>query len=271
MSGFAINWLNLREAADLRARDGELLSRACQWLKDSDKDPVVVDIGAGTGSTLRAFTETEIAANRSLTWRLVDHDASLLAEARRRYGESHTLETLELDLTKLDELPLQGARLVTASALFDLVSSAFIADLVNLLVAQNEGQPIGLYAALTYNGATRWEPPHPLDRQVLAALNHDQRRDKGFGPALGPDAANAMQQQFEQAGFRVWAADSDWVLGEADIELTGEFIAGIGRALADHALVDSQELQEWVLFRHSNLESGSCVVGHTDLLVLPGA
>jgi hypothetical protein len=79
-----------------------------------------------------------------------------------------------------------------------------------------------------------------------------------------------MLPQFEQAGFRVWAADSDWVLGKADTALTGEFISGIGWALADHALLDNEELQEWVLFRHSHLESGSCVVGHTDLLILPG-
>lgn len=266
MSGFAINWLNLREVADLRARDADLLARAKDWLAGGEPNPVVVDLGAGTGSTLRAFSEAEPIA---LTWRLVDQDKVLLEEAQRRHGESHSLEAVPLDLTRLDELPLDNARLVSASALFDLVSAPFVDSLVDLLSEQNKKQPLGLYAALTYNGVTNWTPAHPLDKPVLDALNADQLRDKGFGPALGPGASDYMEQQFRNAGFQVFRAQSPWLLGETDSALLTEFIAGIGAALKSKAELDAEALADWVQFRQAHVPDGHCEVGHTDLLILP--
>ena len=65
MSGFSTDWLDLREDADRRARDRQLLVRARQWLHrdvPATQAPVVVDLGAGTGSTLRAFDNSDSSA-----------------------------------------------------------------------------------------------------------------------------------------------------------------------------------------------------------------
>ena len=132
MSRFSMDWLNLREAADLRARNADLMSQAARWLEtgsSSAAGQTVVDLGAGTGSTLRAFSSLASPVRKSLVWRLVDYDVELLAEARRRHGGSYLLETVALDLSDIASLPLQGARLITASALFDLVSGQFIENL----------------------------------------------------------------------------------------------------------------------------------------------
>ena len=115
MSGFSIDWLNLREPADRRARNDGLLDQARQWLDTNatTAGATVVDLGAGTGATVRALTTADGEDHRSLNWRLVDNDPVVLAEASRRHGGSHQVATYELDLTDIDKLPLQGARLVS--------------------------------------------------------------------------------------------------------------------------------------------------------------
>lgn len=266
MSGFSIDWLDLREAADRRARDQGLKDQALKWLETAP-DPVAVDLGAGTGSTLRQLTSSN---PKTLTWRLVDNDTTLLDEAVRRHGETHRIEPCKADLATLTSLPLQGARLVTASALFDLVSENFLDALATTLKAQNQQQPIGLYAALNYDGATQWTPQHPLDDAVLAAFNQDQRTDKGFGLALGPDSGAVMQRLFTEAGFQVFTASSPWVLDGADEAMVSALITGIAAAVADHPDIDASALADWVQFRQANTATGTCSVGHTDVLALPG-
>ena len=264
MSGFAIAWLDLREGADRRARDAALAGAALQWLRQHGgaTSPIVVDLGAGTGSTLRALS----GAGDSL-WRLVDHDASLLVEALKRHGRQCVIEDYQADLAAIAELPLGGATLVTASALFDLVSAGF----VERLVARLAGQRTALYAALNYDGITAWTPVHPLDEVVLAAFNRDQRRDKGLGPALGPDAVAYLRAALEQVGFSVQVAVSPWRLGPADQALVAELVRGSAAAVAEGYGLDAAQLQAWQEFRLAHAGYGSCIVGHLDLLALPPA
>ena len=272
MSGFSIDWLDLREAADRRARDDKLLKQARKWLTSSfalETEKTVVDFGAGTGSTLRAFAHASKTDQQALYWRLVDQDAELLAQARLRHGHSQRLETYELDLAEISALPLADAHLITASALFDLVSADFVDALVVALQSQ---QPrAGLYAALNYDGTTIWTPAHPLDEAVLDAFNRDQQRDKGFGVALGPEAGTYVERVFIRSGFKVITAKSPWVLDGADSKLLDALISGIGDAVAQDSILDATSLQDWIQFRKANIDTGTCIVGHTDLLALPDA
>lgn len=270
MTGFSIDWLDLREEADRRARDSELLARARDWLagdRPSANDPLVVDLGAGTGATLRAFTQTERSPP---SWRLVDHDEALLEAARRRHGDQQQIETCRMDLSRVATLPLDDARLVTASALFDLVSAGFVFELAARLRGRSQCSPVGLYAALSYDGTTRWTPVHPLDDSVLNAFNNDQHEDKGFGPALGPGASDFMQMVFSRImGYTVYTAGSPWILDGSDNRLVNALIDGIAAAVAQSPHVDAASLEDWTRFRRSQVASGTCTVGHTDLLALP--
>jgi len=179
------------------------------------------------------------------------------------------METFKQDLTLVSELPLKGARLVTASALFDLVSAPFVNALVTTLQERPLKNPIGLYAALNYDGTTEWTPSHPLDNTVLAAFNRDQQRDKGLGPALGPNATNYLERRFTQASFEVISAPSPWTLDGSDNALVAELIKGIAAAVADDPALDTKALQAWNEFRLNHADTGSCVVGHRDTLALP--
>lgn len=258
MSGFSSAWLALREAADRTARDGDL-ARAAAGFASGRPDPLVVDLGSGTGSTLRALAPL---LDRTVRWRLVDMDAALLAEAAERSGPGG-VETVAADLSR-DPLPLAGAALVTSSALLDLSSASF----VERLVATAASHRAAVYAALDYDGTTAWDPVHSMDAAVLAAFNRDQRRDKGFGPALGPEASGTLAGLLERAGYDVRTAASPWRLGPADAQLVRALAAGIAAAVAP--ALDEAAVDDWLAFRLEAAGDGTAVVGHVDVLGLPG-
>ena len=271
MSGFSIEWLNLREASDRRARDRHLLKTAANWLNNlKAKDKVIVDLGSGTGSTIRGL-QRYTTLTPSIQWRLIDNDPELLAEAIRRHSEDYSIESFLVDLSATQKLPLESVSLITASALLDLVSSNFIRDLCQLIKEKNEGRPLGFYSALNYDGCIKWTPFHPLDASILMNFNADQRRNKGFGPALGPDATDFLTRQFHCAKFQCLSAKSPWLLGSADYLLTESLINGIsGVAIQTDGLTKS-DILNWKKFRIQHVRTGTCFLGHTDILVLPNS
>ncbi|MET0356811.1 MAG: class I SAM-dependent methyltransferase, partial [Cellvibrio sp.] len=229
MTGFSIDWLDLREPADNNARDKSLALQALQWVQKNhpNQNNILVDLGSGTGSSLRALTAFGVG---SFVWRLVDNDGQLLDEALRRHGRNFIIEDYQSDLNIVNELPLKGANLVTASALFDLVSPEFVAAIAKQISTQHTA----LYAALNYDGKTEWNPVHPLDAVVLDAFNQDQLRDKGFGPALGPNATEYLKTIFQASGYEVFIADSPWNLTGKDHLLVNALIQGIANAVKEN-------------------------------------
>ena len=127
---------------------------------------------------------------------------------------------------------------------------------------------MGLYSALNYDGHIEWTPFHPLDRRILDSFNTDQRGDKGFGLALGPDAAKFLQTQFEASEFEVFSASSPWRLNPSDKTLTNSLIDGIATVALQSSSLTNSEVMEWKEFRMKNVKSCSCFVGHIDVLVL---
>ena len=271
MSGFSIEWLNLREASDHKARDRHLLKTAANWLNDlKSKDKVIVDLGTGTGSTIRGLQRHTTLAP-SIQWRLVDNDPELLAEAVHRHSKEYSIESFLVDLSATQKLPLESASLITASALLDLVSSNFIRDLCQLIKEKNEGRPLGFYSALNYDGCIKWTPFHPLDAAILMNFNTDQSRDKGFGPALGPDATDFLKTQFDSTKFQCLSAKSPWLLGSADYLLAESLINGISDVAIQTDGLTNSDIQDWKTFRIKNVRTGTCYLGHTDILVLPNS
>lgn len=250
---FALDWLDLREPADRAARDRDLLERARAYLA-ADENPLAVDLGAGSGATVRAF-----GGRPPMRWRLVDNDTTLLAAAQR-CGPDVT--TVHADLRDLDDLPLADARLVTASALFDLTGAAWIAALVGRLAAVG----VGLYAALTYDGRLVWEPADAEDAAIAVAFNRHQDADKGLGQALGPAAGAHLAAALRAEDYRVRIASSPWRLGPAEAALQQALLSGIAQAAAETGF---EGAAAWRQRRVATLSSGSLLVGHVDVLALP--
>ena len=120
------------------------------------------------------------------------------------------VEFRRADLARdLDAALGPSANLVTASALFDLVSAQSIAALAAAVADRKSA----FYTVLTYDGDQRWTPEHEADAMMVEAFHAHQRRDKGFGPAAGPDAPDALSEAFSGAGYAVSEGDSAWRLG----------------------------------------------------------
>lgn len=243
----------MREPVDHASRDPGLLARAVAC---AGQDAVVVDLGSGTGSTARAFAP---AVGDGWQWRFVDGEPELLEIAQARHPGS---EQVILDLRDIDQLPLEGVALVTASALLDLMPLDWVTGLAGKL--QTAGIPF--YAALSYNGIMRWSPPHAADDDVTDAFNRHQRSDKGIGAALGPTAAESTAQVFEQHGFDVFRGDSPWTLGASEGALHQELLVGIGNAAAE---AGSAQARDWVADRLADVPQSAGYIGHTDILALP--
>lgn len=252
--GFDADWLFLREPADHAARDKALLAAAVEAAGPS---PVILDIGCGTGSTIRAFGDRLGASAR---WRLVDNDPILLERASA--ATQNAVETVLMDIRDAEALPLDGVTLVTASALLDLVSD----DWLSRLAATLKTRGIPLYAALTYDGLMRWEPEMPEDTDITQAFNRHQQQDKGFGIALGPDAHARAVEHFVGAGYETREASSPWLLGEGTERLREEFTVGVARAAGE---AGADRASSWAEQRIKPSGSTMIEVGHRDLLATP--
>jgi len=105
---------------------------------------------------------------------------------------------------------------------------------------------------------------------VIAAVNRHQRTDKGFGPALGPDAARTAPERFRRAGFAVLEGRSDWRFGVDDRDIQIEMLAGWARAAGEIG-VDPSILEGWLCERRDHVVAGRSRmrVGHVDFFARP--
>jgi hypothetical protein len=287
MTGFSTAWLRLREPFDHLARAAasaalDLPSHAAAWRAAG---PVlqVVDLACGSGANLRELAPRLGGVQR---WRLVDHDPALLAavpQALAEWAGSHgyrfstggtlqvagpgfsaeaTCEPLDLarDLGRLD---LRSTQLVTASALLDLVSAPWL----QALTTHAQGTAAALLFALNVDGRLQWDPADPDDAFVHECFSRHQRRDKGFGPALGPEAAAAAQALWAAAGYQVRQARSDWVIdGAASAAMQSTMVEGAATAAIEQDPGARARIQAWQARRLACAGAGRLQVGHVDLI-----
>jgi hypothetical protein len=264
MSGFSADWLTLRESADTAARSPAVLQSLRAHFAEHNA-VCVCDLGSGTGAAVAAFDAYLPARQR---WQLADDDAANLAAAKRlRETDIVTVEPVLADLSA--SLAPWGAdcQLVTATALFDLASPAWITGLVERLAADR----LPLLATLTYDGVQSFSASHSADAAMLAAFNRHQRLNKGLGgPAAGPDGAAVLAGALEAQGYRLTRAASPWRLGgRQDAAMIAAVLAGWAKAVADAGFVDAGTVRDW---RETHLErADSLTVGHWDLFAIPGS
>jgi SAM-dependent methyltransferase len=263
VESFSAEWLALREPADTAARS-ESLTRLVGDRLSLRGRARAIDLACGTGANVRYLAGRLPLA---MAWTLVDHDQALLDEARRRLrqgplGDDYALTARRFDLSPLDATIVMGHDLVTAAAFLDLVSAAWIQDLAK---ACRDADAVVLIA-LTFDGRMECTPPHPDDELVRGLVLRHQRRDKGFGPALGPDAVSVAEACFATEGFAVRTAHSDWVLESP--RLQRELVTGWGRAAAEIDPALTTRIAAWEQRRLAHvLEGRSRIrVGHRDLV-----
>lgn len=287
MSNFSLAWLRLRESADLAARDPSLARRFAAALPH-DRPTRVIDLASGSGANARALLP-RLGGDQE--WSLIDRDRALLAaqseefatwsrhqgypiaagggriaiDARRARWQLHAVPLdLAHDVASLEEI---AADAFTAAAFFDLVSPAWLEHLAAIVAKQRAA----MLAVLTVDGRREWAPLIEEDAVVARAFAQHQRRDKGFGPALGGAAPALLEKLFGERGYRIERAASDWRLGSSDPALLGALIAGEVMAARDAAPGKAAEIGRWEERRREHLAAGQLrlSVGHCDLLALP--
>ncbi len=309
-AGFSADWLHQREPFDAAARDGAaprlaLDARLAAWRPPAGAPLRVIDLACGTGANLRWLAPRLGGAQE---WLVVDHDAALLRRwpgclAARKGGNGGKGGTIgesgesgngrdgsnggtlqfsstgfhaeivrrRLDLTQaLESLPWHSARLVTGSALLDLVSAAWL----QRLVAVTATARVALMMALSVDGRHRWTPGDADDAAVAALFGAHQQRDKGFdGPALGAAAAPALLLALRRCGYRVHSARSDWLLdGRHDLQARAvqrALIDGMARAALEQAPASTALVQAWRQRRQVLAPRSVLRIGHLDVLALP--
>ena len=281
MSGFAASWLTLREPYDHAARSPALADRFAATLGHA---PRLLDLACGTGSNLRYLAPRIPGAQR---WLCVDHDPALLEAARvavqdwshglgwrycgdgdhlrlARAGGELSVEFAARDLVRSGLPGNGGIAGLSASALLDLTSAAWL----DRFAARCRGTP--LLIALSFDGRLLFEPAAPEDEEICRRFLAHQHTDKGFGRALGPDAAAHLAERLAAAGCAVTLEAADWRLGPADEALLRATLTGIVAAARE--IAQDPRLEHWATLRGQQLADGELrlTVGHVDLLALPG-
>jgi methyltransferase family protein len=259
VSGFSAEWLALREPIDWRSRSALVTEMVASRLP-RERAVRAVDLAAGTGSNTRFLARSLPAAQ---DWLLVDHDTSLLERARQNAGVA--IHTRVADLSHVNELRelVSGRDLVTASALLDLVSEAWL----DAVCSTCQRQRSAVLFALSYDGRMTCSPEEPEDQLVRSLVNRHQRTEKDFGRALGPDASARASNILESLGYEVVRDRSDWVLDRESDELQRQLIEGWAEAATAIAPAEAELIDGWRLRRIGHVGAGrsSMTVGHEDL------
>lgn len=308
-AGFTAGWLQQREPFDALARNTaaprlQLQARLAGIRPPGGAAFRVIDLACGTGANLRWLAPV---IGGSQQWLVVDHDAALLQhwpqavagqQAGQHAGQLAVSEgpapegrgdfqgralqlsgdgfqaavvRQRLDLARsMDDLPWRSATLVTASALLDLVSAAWLQQ----LVATVTDARAALLVALSVDGRHAWSPADPDDAAIAASFAAHQRRDKGFGgPALGAAAAPALVEALRAAGYQVHSARSDWRLdgreGAAALAMQQAMVDGLGVAAQEQAPATAACVRRWQQRRRALAARSTLQVGHLDVLALP--
>ena len=263
------DWLTLREPADAAARARDLVEQVTGRLPQTDRQ-VIHDLACGTGSMGRWLAPQ---LNGAQHWVVHDRDPDLLAAARAdrpgpaRDGGAVSLETRQSDITWLGADELDGAALIVASALLDMLTGEELARLVAVCVEAS----CPVLITLSVVGRVELTPADPLDLRVAAAFNDHQRRMTARGRLLGPDAVAAAGEQFRRHGAEVIVRRSPWRLGALHPGLAAEWFAGWLAAACEQQEELDASTRAYARRRLAEAGAGRLAVTleHADLLVLP--
>jgi hypothetical protein len=291
MNAFSADWLALREPFDREARAAACasfdLGGLAARLRGEASALTVLDLACGTGANLR---ELAPRLGGVQCWTLVDHDPRLLAAMPGKFAPwaraaglsmdtkgsrlcfEGSASTVEVEMMRCDlAQPLDAAlagrhRLITASALLDLVPARWI----DALAVRAREVEAALLFALSVDGSALWQPGLRDDDGVDRLFAAHQRRDKGFGPALGGDAVQFAATRLSSLGYEVTQAASDWHIdgrdGAHSVAMLRAMVEGRAAAAIEQDPSAAPWIRAWTAQRLDGVERTTLRVGHRDLL-----
>lgn len=232
-----VRYLDAKESVDDRARNRRVvaeLQRCCP------STPSVFDAGCGTGVALRRLREWGLDP---ATYHGVDQDDRLIEVARERFGAA---ESAESESARTASARAASERAESAAESADISATEFTAgdavavaqevaathppaDRPDLLVAQSflDLVPVEdalgtftdalapgglLYAPLTFDGVTNFQPDHPADSVVERQYHRSIDAVAGRDTHAGRHAVTALQRA---PGDLLAVGGSDWIVRPA--------------------------------------------------------
>lgn len=269
MSGFSVDWLQMREPYDHAARSAALVDGLALALP-GDRPVKLLELAVGYGSGPR-FVAPRLKVAQS--WTVVDHDPALLAALESTLDDGplalHTVQTRQLDLRDLGVLDIEADAVLT-QALIDLVSREWLVNLADWITTRR----IPFLAALTVDGRITWDPIDDRDAEVHAAFRAHQLGDRGFGVSPGHRAAPVMAGLLTTRGYQVTLERADWRIPASASDMLEAMARGIAHAATEAAVAggtNPQQVAAWLDGKIAAVGAGSVSleVGHLDLLAVP--
>ena len=254
----------------------------------------MVDLACGTGANLRELGARGWAVRSAGCWSITTRNCWPPCRQRSRPGRAvqglalrgagdgwridgpdwqAEVRLQRLDLSRqLALLPWREAALVTASALLDLVSAAWLDELLTRAGAARAA----LLFALTVDGRVEWTPA--LVGDALAARpvrrpTSDATRVSALRWAARPRAWRP--QRWAASGYEVIQCRSDWQIdggeGPAARAMLSAMVAGTAAAALEQAPAAGAALERWRAQRLAVVAQTRLRVGHLDLLATPNA
>ncbi len=280
LTTFDSDWLALREPADHLARNRSLTADVQAWAERDYGTPdmttgqhapplMIADLGTGTGSNARYLAPALPVPQR---WVLLDQDEQLLALATGRM--EHLDVPLEIQACHMTPRELASqipgdTRLVTASALIDLMSAEWLEALASAAATFSAG----VFIVLTYDGRFELSPADADDHWILETVNAHQHRQKGTGAAMGPDATDYLKAQQQAYSYQVSVAPSPWRLTSEQSTLQVALLEGWQQAVKEQCPEEQERARAWFDNRLAQARERrlSIRVDHRDLFAWPAS
>lgn len=271
-------YLAAKRTVDDRALDRRTFDRLRTELGRLDSLDVL-DVGSGTGAMVDRLLSLDALPER-VAYTAVDVDPENVQFARERlpdrvaaagYAVDRTDvglhcerddRTVDVDLVEADAVEFATAQR-DCGRTWDLLVGHALLDVIDLdgLPALLSAVPGGLcYFPITFDGGTRFAPPHPLDGRVEQRY-HRHMDEKPAGSSRA--GHRTLVRLHESADDVLAVGGSDWVVYPDDGEYPADeayflhyIVDTVGCALAEDPSVDDESVCEWVETRHRQVEAG---------------
>jgi SAM-dependent methyltransferase len=247
-------YLEAKRTVDDRALDRRVLDRLLAELPEA---PRIREAGAGTGVTVPRLLEWGIDAGDYVG---VDRDADVIEYARdrradecggERIGGGFRVGDLTVRFERADALTAfdgDRADCVVAQAFFDLVS---IDDALDAFAdALNSGGL--LYAPITFDGETAFQPDHPADDAVTAAYHAAIDAEPGRNARAG---RHLLDRCRVRDGDLLAVGASDWIVYPPYPADERAFLAAILDFVAEAVAGQVDGADDWLRTRRRQLDA----------------
>lgn len=246
-----VTYLEAKRALDDRSISRTVLARLAAELPD---EPRVLELGAGTLTMVERLVEWGFISSGE--WVAVDRDEAALAAGRRRLEArpdaeatadglrigAVDVETVCADAFAYAEETDRSFDLVVGCAFFDLVDPGRALDAL--------GDAPLVYAPITYDGRTTFEPGHPADSVVLDRYRTHMESYRDGGPDGANDLASALETVLADE-------PSPWVVeppyDDGEVVVTEHVIDTIEVAVGE----TGYDASEWAERRRTQLDAGT--------------